>query len=414
MGARVLEVSFAFWLIACGSSSSGGGENPPATTAGTSGGGAGGGSATGGGGELAGASGSAPSGGGSGGNALGGSAGSSGSSGSAGANACGADLAVDIANCGTCGHACASGTACAQGQCVAPILKVVSAIARDDQYLYAIASTGFFRMPLSGGTPESLVASPPSGTTSFGSVLAVDEANAYIAILTSDKLPPNLYSAPKTGGSFAALATAKIASDIPHLTAMAGTLYYWQDDQNASDWGIYRVPTAGGVPELWEHVAGVTELGSASDTVVWSIYYGGPVTGLGVYTKASSSAVDLNFNFNLLPGTALTNGALAVDASAAYWSTVSGTVSTSPLNGDPASAIGADASEPSLLAVDDTDVYYDTCASQACSVKRLAKTGGAATTFANLPAATPKQIVAGEGGVYVLGFSSDLYRLPLN
>ncbi len=91
-------------------------------------------------------------------------------------NPCGADLANDLSNCGTCGHSCVS-SICANGLCAPSLVASedgLHALAVDTQFIYYAATRGLVRA-LKQGSSMTLIASASASNAS----IAIDSAYIY-------------------------------------------------------------------------------------------------------------------------------------------------------------------------------------------------------------------------------------------
>ena len=149
---------------------------------------------------------------------------------------------TDVANCGGCGQACASGDFCAAGACV-PLTSLwlatgvtVTKLAVDDSGVYwTDGSANVQSVGLTGGTVVTLASSQaqPSG-------IALDDTYVY----WSNTLGGAIMRAPKDGsGSPAVVATATSPRDI----GIYGDNVYWIDS-SANVWQSAKA--GGGTPAI--------------------------------------------------------------------------------------------------------------------------------------------------------------------
>ena len=275
--------------------------------------------------------------------------------------ACVADITVNPDNCGTCGLACASTSACSESQCIDSLFPDLSnpyAVAVDTTSLYftdALAGT-VMKVPQVGGVPVALATAQVNP-----GFVAVDATNVYWANLgtaASDSADGSIMTVSINGGPPVALVSAQ-----SHLTAFAvdATNVYWASGGTSknqfADGAILTVPLSGGTPVTLASKQ-ISPYGIAVDgaNLYWinlgTSRFGGLVKDGSVMKMALSGGPPTT----LVPRQAAPL-AIAVDATSVYWAT-SGAVAKVPLGGGTPSILAMSQSQPFQIVVDSSSAYW--------------------------------------------------------
>ena len=297
--------------------------------------------------------------------------------------ACVADISLNPDNCGTCGHACASTSACSEGQCIDSLFSNLSkpfAIAVDMTSLYFTdAALGtVMKAPLSGGPPVALA----TGQVNPG-FLAIDATNIYWAnqgTAVSDWADGAIMMVSINGGTPVTLASAQ-----NYLSAIAvdATNIYWASGgttkNHFADGALLTLPLSGGTPvTLASKQIGPYGIAVNSTHIYWINLGTSQFAGLvedGSVMKMTLSGGAPTTLASAQPAPL----AIAVDATSVYWAT-SGTVAKVPLGGGTPSIIASSQSQPFQIAVDSTSAYWTN--TYGGSLVKVPLNGGAPVTLA--------------------------------
>jgi hypothetical protein len=329
------------------------------------------------------------------------------------AGAC-TNLDADVANCGTCGHACSGGAICQNGSCVCP----GSATSCNGECVNtttnnancngcgkactdgAICRNGSCGCPASeilcngtcvdpmtndqncGGCGKACTAPSPSTAlctagkcqltlAASGLVvpygIAIDATNVYF----TDPQAHGVYKVPISGGPSTLLAGASTSTPVD--VAVDSTRVYWTDQ---SMYALMAVPIAGGTATtLYSGTNSfVRGLAVNSTNVYWTSFSQllSQPTGGGA-TATVVSAGDVLDQLTSPQGIALDS------ANAYYFDWSSRTVNKVPLGGGSATPL-ATAYDPTCVATDGTNVYWTDTFNG--TVMRVPVAGGSATTLA--------------------------------
>jgi hypothetical protein len=297
--------------------------------------------------------------------------------------ACVADLSANPDNCGTCGHACASTSACREGQCIDSLFSNFSnpyAVAVDMTNLYVTdADVGtVMKAPLNGGPSVALATGQVNPT-----FIAVDATNVYWAnggTAASDWADGSIMMVSLAGGTPVMLASAQ-----NHLAAIAvdATNIYWVSGGTTKnqfgDGALTTVPLSGGTPvTLASKQISPYRIAVDGSYVYWinlgTSKFGELVKDGSVMKMALSGGAPTT-----LASAQPAPLAIAVDATSVYWAT-SEAVFKVPMAGGTPSILASSQSQPFQIAVDRSSAYWTN--SYGGSLVKVPLNGGAPVTLA--------------------------------
>jgi hypothetical protein len=192
-------------------------------------------------------------------------------------------------------------------------------LAIDDTYLYWTGDSSIARMPLAGGSPETLVS-----TSIDTEGIAVDATSIYFATYFGD----TVMQMPIGGGTPTTL-VYDMGGRPFGVAVQGGTLYYTSDSRG----NVYALPAAGGTPTAitpaWSSTTGSTGIGATATSIYWGFDYGAlqevAVGGGSIATLAPMQQDPMG---------------VAVDDASVYWCDLyGGSVQSAPLGGGAISTI---------------------------------------------------------------------------
>jgi hypothetical protein len=287
-----------------------------------------------------------------------------GGGGSGGAWTCG-DTQSDVANCGACGVRCNGD--CQSGRCVITLasgLQEVGCVAVDGASVYWVEGLpgpdfqgAVMKAPIDGGSVTTLAS---GNGFPWPCHIALDQTNVYWG--GADAV--GVRKVPLGGGAMTTIAaTGSAAGGL----AVDATSAYFSSDFD----GVFKVPLAGGALEP-VGVPGGVDLAIDSGHVYWAVRTGAQTTDLLFATLEGGANQPLASSLPQVQ-------ALAVDSTDVYVVEYgAGQVQAIPITGGPTRTVTSDLFIPSVIALDDQNVYVSTVG----SVARVPKTGGTSTVLA--------------------------------
>ena len=198
-------------------------------------------------------------------------------------NSCGALLASDPLNCGTCGHSCITGT-CTSSLCAPTVLANetgLRGLAVDAQYVYYSSARGLIRLTKTGGTGVVV-----TNTAAPNAALAVDATYLFAAESSAVSGNPSVMRASRLGTSQVPALLSNLQGD-PSSIALDSLRVYWSSGAT-----LFAAPKDGSLDGGSQTLTGATvgnpivSLASDGTSLYWTA--GARVSSCNLPTCASN------------------------------------------------------------------------------------------------------------------------------